>query len=162
MRRLIAASLTLLFAAGLRAEEKKISEAEVPKSALEVVSKKYPTARKTGFAREIEHGKTLYEVQLVDGARKIDVGVSPEGRILAEEEELAFDAAPEAVKQAVAASKYARWAVRRVEKVIENENASAPRFELLVANGKDRAEIVFTADGKRVRTENKRPGNDND
>jgi hypothetical protein len=153
MRKSVAAFLMLIAGSAL-AGEKEISESEVPKAVLDSVAKKYPAAKRTGFAREVDKGKTVFEVQLVDGGHKIDVDVSPEGTILETEEELAFDAAPPAVKAALARSaKYAKWTVKRAERVVTAGNDAEPRFEIAVANGKDKAELVFSADGKLVRTE---------
>lgn len=154
MNKLLLATLTLSLAGTAFAEEKKINESEVPKAALDGVVKKYPTAKRVGFEREVEKGKTVYEIKLVNDGRKIDVDVSPEGKIVAEEEEVAIDSAPEAVKKALAASpKYGKWTIKRLEKVINDENTAAPQYEYVVMNGKSKAEVVFAADGKLVKTE---------
>ena len=93
-------------------------------------------------------------MQLLDGGRKIDVDVSPEGMILETEEELAFAAAPAAVKAALASSaKYAKWTVTRAERVVTAGHDAEPRFEVAVAHGKDKAELIFAADGTLLRTE---------
>jgi len=153
MRTLVIA-LSCLVAVGAVAEEKKIPESEVPRAVLDGVTKKYPEAKKIGFEREIEKGKTVFEVQLMNGGHKVDVDVSPEGNILEEEEEIAFDSAPEPVRKALSSSaKYAKWTVKRTERVVTGGNTSAPRYELVVASGKEKTELVFSADGKLLRSE---------
>ena len=148
------AAFFLLIAGSAFAGESKISEAEVPKAVLDGVAKKYPAAKKTGFEREVEKGKTVFEVKLLNGGHKIDVDVSPEGTILEEEEEIAFDAAPAAVKAALASSsKYAKWTVKRAERVVTAGNHAEPHFEIVVTSGKNKAELVFSTDGKLLRTE---------
>jgi hypothetical protein len=155
-----ALSLFVLLAAGwARAEETKIKEADVPKAVLDGVAKKYPTAKRVGFEREVEHGKTVYEIQLVNDGHKIDVDVSPDGRIVEEEEEIAFDSAPDPVRKAFSASpKFGKWTVKRAEKVVKADKPDAPEYELLVSNGKSAAEIVFAADGKQLKVEEKKKG----
>jgi hypothetical protein len=144
---IIAAVCTLL--AGAACADQTISESEVPKPALDGVTRKYPGAKKLGFERETEDGQTNYEVKLLHHDQRIDVEVAADGKIVSEETTISFDAAPEAVKQALAASpKYGKWTVRHTERVIQGENTAAPRYEIVVSKGKHKAELVFAADGK--------------
>ena len=62
------------------AEEHAVKEKDVPPAALAAVAKKYPGARRLGYAKETENGATVYEVQILDGKVKIDVDVTAEGR----------------------------------------------------------------------------------
>jgi hypothetical protein len=145
-----------LFCAVAGAGEKKVSEGEVPKPVLDGVARKYPAARKTGFEREVERGRTVYEVNLVQDGHAIDVALTPDGKIVSEEEEIAFDATPAAVQQALAASpKFGTWKVQRAERVVEAENTATPKYELLVTQGRKKAELVFSDGGKLLETEEK-------
>ncbi len=130
------------------ASEVEVTEKQVPKAVLAAVAKKYPAAKPTGFSKELEAGKTTYEVRLAEGTRKLDIDVSPSGELMAEEETIALEAAPEAVRKAFAASKYAGWEVKHVERAVQVGNEDAPTFEVLVVQGKQRAEIAFDKDGK--------------
>jgi hypothetical protein len=142
-----------------RADEKPVKEAEVPKPALDAVKKKYPGAAFKEFAREEEKGKVSYEITLTlkekDKTRKLDVLVSPEGKIEVEEEVVGEDALPEAVKKALGASKYGKWKIQKVERIVKNEDEKDPSFELLVKDGDKKAEVLFDKDGKLVEEEDK-------
>lgn len=132
--------------------------ADVPKPVLDSVARKYPAAKQLRYERETEDGKTIYEIQLEAGGHKIDVDVTPDGRIFEEEEEIDFSTAPDAVKKSLVASpKYGKWSVKRAEKITHADRPT-PDYELLVARGKDLAELVFAADGKLLKTEPKKPG----
>ena len=147
----------LLLAAGALAGETPIGEKLVPKPVLDAIAKKYPAAKRTGFSKEIEEGKTTYEVQIVDGGRKIDVDVSPDGKIEAEEETIAIDALPPAVKQSLSRSpKYGSWTIQRAERIIKNELVTAPTYELIVAGNKHAAEVVFDPAGNLIKEEPKK------
>jgi hypothetical protein len=135
------------------AGERKVKESDVPKAALDAVKKKYPTAKLTGFSKEEDDGKTHYEVTLEEGARRLDVDLSPEGKILVEEETIAQDALPAEVRKALAASRYAKWTVKRVERIVKEENAADPSYELLLTDADQGAEVVFDKAGKIVEEE---------
>lgn len=148
----ITTACALFVASIATANEVKVAEHDVPKLALDAVDKKYPGAKKVGFEREDDDGKVTYEINLVDGARHIDIDVSPTGTISSEEEVIAASELPAPVREALAHSaRYASWTVKRVERVIRRERA--PTYEVLVARGKNKAELVFADDGKLVTTE---------
>jgi glucose/arabinose dehydrogenase len=154
MRTMIVALFALSLVGAARADEKRVKESEVPAPVLAAVAKKYPTAKKTGFSKEVENKKTIFEVVLADGAKKIEVECSPDGKILVEELEIALDAVPANVRKALSDSpKYGKWTVKKAERVVNNENDAAPNFELLVASGTKKAEVVFDKDGKLVKEE---------
>jgi hypothetical protein len=155
MRGVVIACVFVLTAAAW-ADEKKISESEVPRPVIERVKKKYPTAKLVAFELETENGKSSYEVKITDGARQLEVVCAPDGKILAEEEKIGIDAVPEKVRQSwKASSKYASWKLQHAERVITDEKADALTYELKVISGTAgaRAELTFTADGKLTRTE---------
>jgi hypothetical protein len=117
-------------------DEKPVKDSEVPKAVRDSVEKKYPKCTVKKWESETNEGKTVYEAGIEvagkdkDGkatTRKIDVGVSAEGKIFAEEERIAQAALPEAVQKAWADSKYAKAKVLRVERIGE--------AQLLVCSG---------------------------
>jgi hypothetical protein len=136
------------------AGEKKIEEKDVPKAALDSVAKKYPNAKRVGFERELEGKTTTYEIKIVDGARKLEVELSPDGKITAEEEVIDIKGVPAVVRDALAKSpKWGKWTVKKVERVIKNEKTEAPQFEFHVVQNTAKAEVVFDKDGALVSTE---------
>jgi hypothetical protein len=136
------------------AREQAIKKSEVPAPVVDTVARKYPHARQVGFSREVEQSKITFEVQVVDGTRHIDIEVSPEGRILAEEETIPRDDLPVPVRNALA--RYRDWTVQRVERIVTNENEANPSFELLMAHGRQKSEMVFDKSGRLTHEEKKR------
>lgn len=135
------------------AGEVKLTESQMPKPALDAVHRKYPAAKVLGFEKETEDGKTIFEVKLTVGTERVDVGLSAEGKILAEETVITADALPAEVKSGLARSPYAKWSVTKVEKIIENEDSSKPTYEVQLKSGPARTEVVLDAAGKIVKEE---------
>jgi hypothetical protein len=147
-----------LFCAGVAAAgEKKIARTDVPQPVLAALAKHFPSAKQLAFAREQEHGKVIFEAELQDGARRLDVDVTPEGKLAAVEETIAFDAAPEAVRKGVAASKYAKFTVTKAEKVqsFEDDKVASTAYEFVVKAKNQKVEIVLDEAGKIVKEEPK-------
>jgi hypothetical protein len=141
------------------AREQAIKKSQVPAPVLDAVARKYPHARQVGFSREAEESKVTFEVQVVEGTRHIDIDVSPEGKILAEEETIPRDDLPAAVRKALAESaRYRDWTVQQVERVVTGEHESEPSFELQMAHGRQKSEIVFDKEGRLTHEENKGGG----
>ncbi len=150
------AALALGVSATARADEEEVKESDVPKAVIGTLKKKYPTASLREFSRDSEAGKVTYEVEVEDGKRRIDVELSPEGKILIEEEKVSLDAVPERVKKALAASKYAKATAKKVEKVTTEEKADTESYEFHLVDGEKRFEVVFDRDGKIVKEEEKK------
>jgi hypothetical protein len=149
--------LTLVLAATLSAPlhagERAVTAADVPRAVHDAVNRKYGGAPIVGYAREDERGATSYEVRVELRGRRVDVGVSPLGRILVEEERIDVADLPVEVPRSLAASRFARWRVSRVERVVENEQAADPRFELLVVDRRKKVELTFDASGRLLKQE---------
>jgi hypothetical protein len=135
-------------AAPVRARERRVTAGEVPAAVRDAVNRKYGGARVVGYAREDERGATSYEVSVEIEGRRVDVGVAPGGRILVEEQRIAMADLPVEVARALAASPFGRWQVRRVERIVENERAEDPRFELSVRDGRKTVELTFDGNGR--------------
>src|SRR4051812_21563396 len=133
MKDIVAGLAVLALCGAASAEEKKIQESEVPKPVIATVKAKYPTAKMTGFELENESGKSSYEVKIADGTKLMEVVCSPDGKIVAEEEQIAFDAVPEKIRHALKRNaKYGAWTVDHAEKVILDEKADAPTYEIKI------------------------------
>ena len=152
---------TLVAAPALRAEEKSLKEAQVPKAVVEAVAKKYPDARKKTYSTEDEEGKSIYEVEMTAGKKKVSVDVSPEGKILAEETTVDPGALPGPVKTGLQSSRYKGWKIAKAERVVTDENESAPSYEVVVRSGSHKMEVQLDEQGKITKEEPKKPG-DND
>lgn len=145
----------LLLGSGVAsAEEKKIPESQVPRPVIAAVGKKYPDAKLKGFEKETDQGKIRYEVSIVSTSKgSVDIDLSPEGKILAEETKIKTAALPKTVKNGVSTSKYQAWKVTGWEKVIENERDDQPFYEGVFLSKDKKVEVVFDAQGKITKEE---------
>lgn len=135
------------------AAEKKIPESEVPQAGLDAVRARYPGAKLSGFEKEVEKGKTVYEIQLLAKEGKVDVDVSPAGEILTEETQVPVEAVPAEVLAGVKATRYAGWKLSGAERIIQHQDAANPSYELKLGHGKQRVELTFDRAGKLLGTE---------
>ena len=135
------------------ASEKTIQRADVPKPVLEAVEAKYPNAKLTHFAKEVESGKTLYEVVVDADTGHAEVSVSPEGKVVSEETTIAAKDLPEAVQNGLAASRYGKAKVLRVERVTAAARPGVTTFELMVEQAGKKHELAFNQTGKLTRDE---------
>lgn len=157
----LAVALLALSGGPARSGEKKIQKSEVPAPVLDAVVRKYPTAKMVGFERSDDNGKTLFEVGIESGATKMDVEVTPQGKIEVEETVIGSGDLPATVKAGLAASPYKGWKTQKIEKVIKQEKTESPFYELVVQNKSKKVEVVFDHDGKVTEQEEK-SARDND
>jgi hypothetical protein len=136
--------------------EKKIKEAEVPKAVIETVTNKYPKAKTIRFEQDTLDGKSIFEVGLENAGEKLDVSLSPEGRILEEEKRIKASDLPAEIKKGLAASKYAKWTVKSAERVVREEKDDAPIYEILVADKGATTELILDKAGTITKEEPKR------
>lgn len=133
--------LIVLPALASRADEEKIPVKELPKAVQKAAKAKFRGAEIVGAAKEIEDGKTTYEVMFKLNGRSIDVAMSPEGKILEVEKEIDHSDLPEAVKKTIAA-KYPGAKIEKVEQVTKGEDGPAS-YEVSIIS-----EVVLDAKGK--------------
>ena len=133
-----------LLAVAARAGEEKISPDELPSAVRKAVKKKFPEAKIRGTAREVEGGKTTYEVEMTVEGRAVDVAMSAEGKILEVEKEIPVSRLPRAIAKKLAA-RYPGARIEKVEEITRGEDGPA-HYEVAI-----KAEVVFTAKGKVVR-----------
>jgi hypothetical protein len=139
------------------ASERRNGKSEVPKAVLDAVAAKHPRSKLIGFSEEREGGKAVYEVTLETVSGRLEAIVSPEGRILTEEQTIAIKDLPEPVRKGLAGSRHAKARVLRVERVTDSRKPKQPTYEILLeATGKaQRHELVFSSAGKLIKDEAK-------
>jgi uncharacterized membrane protein YkoI len=132
------------------AKEEKVPLDKVPKAVLKAVKSKFKGAELVGAQTEKDNGKLLYEINLKDKGQKIDVSVTPEGKIVSIEKTLAAKDLPRPVKQAID-RKYPKAECKRIEELTEDGKTS---YEvLLVTADKKKIEVVLDPDGKILKEE---------
>ena len=137
----IGAALTFLCLFGAaRAGEENISFEKLPKAVREAVKAKFPEAKVTGAAKEEEGGKVTFEVMLKSEGKTIDVALSPDGKILEVEKEVALQDIPSAARK-VLADRYTNAKIKKVEAI--TKAGGQVSYEVLIET-----ELTFNAKGK--------------
>lgn len=147
VRQSLAGIVFLVVAVGMtvRGGEEKVSLDKVPKAALEAVKAKFKGAELVGAVSAKEGKKVVYEITLTHREQKIEVSVTPEGKIVSIEKTLAAKDLPRPVAEAVH-SKYPKSKYEKVEEISEGDKKS---YEVvLVTAAEKRIEMVLDGDGK--------------
>jgi hypothetical protein len=154
MRRILCgAAVLLVLATAARADEEKVPLDKLPKAVVEAVKAKFPKAELIGAEKETEKGKTSYEVNIKDGKQAIDVTVTPEGKIVLVEKEIAVDDLPKAVAEAIKA-RYPKGTIKSAEEVSEDDKIT--EYEVVIVVGKKTLEVTFDPTGKFIEEEEKK------
>jgi uncharacterized membrane protein YkoI len=153
----LAASVVLCVLAGVSAQadeekEEKVALDKVPKAVIDAVKAKFEDAELVSAQKEKEDGKLVYEINLKYKGHKIEVTVTPQGKIVSIEKTIAVKDLPKAVAEAVAA-KYPKATIELAEEVTEGEKVN---YEVqLVTADKKKVEVVLDPAGKIVKEEKK-------
>jgi uncharacterized membrane protein YkoI len=157
MRNLISAAVSVILgmcvlATAARADEEKIELDKLPKAVIDAVKKKFPDAELKSAEKEKEGGKEVFEVVIKNKDQNLEVIVSPEGKILAVEKEIAVKDLPKAVTEAVDA-KYPKSSIKKAEEVTKDDKVT---YEVLIETAdKKKLEVELDPKGKFVEREKK-------
>lgn len=132
-------------------QEQSLKKKDVPKEIIQAFQNSYPNANIKGYSKEKEQGKTVYEVESVEGKIHRDVTYNSDGILITIEESLPYNELPQPVRDAITKD-YPKSKILTCEKVIRG---SVTQFELTVKSGKQKHELVFNADGSLVKKEKK-------
>jgi uncharacterized membrane protein YkoI len=132
--------------------EKTVPLNKVPKKVLAAVKAKYPNAKIRGASTETDKGKTVYEIAITNKKQKIDVTLTPAGKIVSIEAEVAMKDVPKKVAKAMQ-SKYPKATVKLVELVTKGKTRYY-EFQLTTADGQT-VEASFSPTGKYLPPEPK-------
>ncbi len=117
---------------------------KIPAAIMKTVKEKFPKAKIIKADKEVEDGKTVFELEMTEDGKSVDVNFTPEGKILVIEREIAAAKLPKAVSAAVT-KKHPQGKITKVEEVTENDVVS---YEVFVNDGGKDFELAFDADGK--------------
>jgi uncharacterized membrane protein YkoI len=98
-------------------------------------------AKVKGFAKEIEDGKTFYEMETVKAGHSRDILFDPSGQVVEVEEDVELTALPAAVKDALSAA----GKLTKVESVTKGQTVV---YEGHIVKAGKKSEVKVTADGK--------------
>jgi uncharacterized membrane protein YkoI len=141
MRTLPLAATVLALAAGVAAADKKIQAKDLPPAVEKAVREETRGATIKGYSKEVEHGKTKYEVETLVNGHTRDLLFDATGHLIAAEEAVSVDAVPAPVKTALEA----RGKVLSVETVTKGNTIT---YEAQVEKNGKKSEVVVGADGR--------------
>ena len=141
------AAAFLLCTLGATAQEKKIQESNLPSAVQKTVREQSKGATIKGYSTDREHGKTIYEAEMmVDGHSK-DIEVAADGTLNEIEEEVAFASLPAKVQVALTA-KAGVAKITKVESLTKHNKLVA--YEAATLNGTKKGEIQVGPDGGKL------------
>ena len=149
-RHKLAATALLAIAVGATsalADEQKVSCRAVPTAVRTAFEKAFPNAKIRHCSREVDKGKTAYEIASVEGETGRDVTFNPDGTLVSVEETIAFASVPEPV-QRVVKERYPGGEIVRAEKIIRNGTVL---YEFGIRHRSKNVEIVFDPGGNEVK-----------
>jgi hypothetical protein len=127
--------------------ERPIARSSVPAVVITALTGKYPKWSTLAFVEERDQGRTIYEATLGRGAERLEVDVSPQGAILAEEAVIDLVRAPAAVREAFARSSFGKGRILCVERAISFPEKRV-EFEIDVKLGSHTIELAYDAGGR--------------
>ncbi len=148
-RTFIAAVLSLfllLSCSTVSAQEKKLSPKQLPAAVAAAFHKTYPAAKIKGASSEVENGKSLYEVESIDGKLYRDLLYTEDGICVEIEETIPAKSVPEEV-MASFKKELPKGKIQKAEKVTKGETI---QYEIAAVSGKERHEVVIDSAGKVV------------
>jgi hypothetical protein len=155
MRRLsslVALVIVVLIAAPAPAGEESVPLDKLPAKVTAAVKAKFPKAELVSAQKELEDGKTLFEVAIKNEGHNVEVTVKDDGTIVEIEKEITTKDLPKAVADALDA-KYPKADIKKVEEITVGTTIN---YELLLVTAdKKRLEVKFDKDGKVVAVESK-------
>ena len=138
---------TLMMTSVLKAEEKTIKRSDLPTSVEKTVAEQTTGATVKGFTKEVENGKTVYEVELTVNGHGKDIAMDAQGNIIEIEEEVDITTLPPAVKEGLTKAA-GKGTISKVESLTKKGKLVA--YEAVVKTGSKNSEIQVGPDGKKL------------
>jgi uncharacterized membrane protein YkoI len=133
-----------------RASEKRVSFDDLPPAVKETVQKETQRATVYGYSKEVEGGRTEYEVEMIVDGKSRDISIDPSGKIIEIEQEVPLEAVPAAAMAAI--SKWANGG--SIQKVEEVKSDSETAYEAQILRYGNHREIRVHADGSPAPEQN--------
>lgn len=129
------------------AQEKKIDRAALPPAVEKTVQAESQGATIKGFATDREHGRKVYEVEMLYNGHGKDIEIAESGALNEVEEEVPFDSLPAAVRRALT-MKAAGAKITKVESLTKQHKLVA--YEASTLKGATKGEIQVGPDGGKL------------
>ena len=134
----------LLLGATLGAADKKITAKDLPPAVAKAVQDETKGATIKGYSKEVENGKTMYEVETTVNGHTRDLLFDAAGKLVTTEEQVELNSVPAPVKAAFEA----KGKVLLVETVTTGGKVT---YEAQVEKNGKKSELVVDAAGKPVK-----------
>jgi hypothetical protein len=125
----------------------------LPAAVAAAFQKAYPLAKIKGTSMETEKGKTLYEIESVDGKINRDLLYAADGTCVEIEETVAVKDLPADVAAGLKKG-FPKGTVSKAEKLVKGETV---QYEMAIQVGKEKHEVVFDTKGTIVKDTKKTP-----
>ena len=129
------------------AAEQKIEMKDLPAAVQQAVQDQSKGATLRGLTKEVEHGKTEYEAELMVSGHGKDVSFDATGKVIGVEEEVPIASIPEAARMAIQKAT-GSGKLNKVELVTEGGKTF---YEASITTGTKHSEIQVDSKGKRVK-----------
>ena len=144
MRRMLAIlSVTVLGGWSACAQEQAVKMKDLPPAVQKTVQEQTKGAVLKGLSKEVENGKTTYELETTVKGRSRDLLIDASGVVVEVEEEVALDSIPPAAKAAIAKNA-AGGKITRVETVTRGKTTT---YEAAITKAGKSSEVAVAADG---------------
>jgi uncharacterized membrane protein YkoI len=146
------------FGAAALADEEKIPLDKLPKAVVKALKDRFPDAELKSAEKEMEDGKTVYDVDLKYKDETYEVDVTPEGEIIGFDKVISAEKLPKAVSKTLE-DKYPKATIKGVEEVykIKDKKEKLESYEVnLVTADKKVLELDVAPDGKILKTTEKK------
>jgi len=131
-------------------EEKALSAEDIPTAVLDAFKTSYPDVSVSETSLEIVDSITYYEVEFEVGVFESSVLYTADGTFVKVEEEIVVEELPDVVKQTVN-KEYPKCELKEAERITRNDGTIS--YELEIMTGEDKLDIVVSAVGKILSTE---------
>jgi uncharacterized membrane protein YkoI len=129
--------------------ETKVQFKDLP-SAVQTAAKEHSRgATVRGYSKDMEDGKTEYEVQLLSAGKTKDISMDENGAVLGVEQQVDLASLPAAAKNGLK-KQAGDGRILKVESVTQGGNVS---YEAVVMRGGKKSEIAITSDGKPLKAD---------
>jgi predicted ATP-binding protein involved in virulence len=126
------------------ATARKLTKKDIPSAVISAFEKSYPNATVKSYSREKRSGKTVYEIESMDGQTRRDLIYSTDGTALEIEERISPSDLPDSVKQAID-KEYPKSKIKSAERLTKGTSIE---YEVVIKRGKKSLEVVFDESGK--------------
>lgn len=124
--------------------EKKVQFKDLPAAVQTAAKEQSRGAKVRGYSKDIENGKTEYEMELVSEGKTKDISMDENGSVLDVEQQVNFASLPSEVKDGLQ-KQAGEGKIIKVEAVTQGSKHS---YEAAISRNGKRSEVAVTSDGK--------------